>query len=56
MSDFWSDPSSIFTVYLYEQRRLWRDCADAQARLSLRWSPMRKVPYSHELAQFINCE
>ena len=23
-----------------EQRRLWRDCADAQAYLSLRWSHM----------------
>ena len=27
-------------VHVCEQRRLWWDCADAQARLSLRWSPM----------------
>ena len=37
---FWSDPSSIFILHVYEQRRVWWDCADAQARLSLRWSPM----------------
>ena len=28
-------------LHVCEQRRLWRDCADAQARMSLRWSPMR---------------
>ena len=28
-------------LHVCEQRRLWRDCADAQARLSLRWSPIR---------------
>ena len=37
-----------------EQRRLWRDSTDAQARLSLRWSPMWYVPKSHELAQTRN--
>ena len=32
MSDFWSDPSSTSVLYVCEQRRLCRDCADAQAR------------------------
>ena len=41
MSAFWSAPSSTSILHVCEQRRLWRDCADAQARLSLRWSPMR---------------
>ena len=27
-------------LHVCEQRRLWRDCTDAQARLSLRWSPI----------------
>ena len=40
MSDFWMDPSSTSILHVCEQRRLWRDCADAQARLSLRWLPM----------------
>ena len=40
MFDFWSDPSSTSILHVCEQRRLWRDCADAQAHLSLRWSPM----------------
>ena len=40
MSDFWSYLSSTSILYVCEQRRLWRDCANAQARLSLRWSPM----------------
>ena len=40
MSDFWSGPSSTSVLHVCEQRRLWRDCVDAQARLSLRWSPM----------------
>ena len=38
--DFWSDPSPTSIVHVYDQRRLWRDCANAQARLSLRWSPV----------------
>ena len=49
MSVFWSDSSSTSIIQLSEQRRLWRDCADVQDRLSLRWSPM----WSHELAHFI---
>ena len=40
-SYFWSDPSSTSIRYVCEQRRLWRDCVDAQSRLSLRCSPMR---------------
>ena len=40
MSDFWPDPSSTSILYVCEQRRRWLDCADAQARLSLRCSPM----------------
>ena len=47
---FWSDPSSTSIFHVCEQRRLWRDCANAQARLSLRCSPMWQVPFSHELA------
>ena len=43
-SDFWSDPSSTSIFHVREQRRLWRDCADAHARLSLRWSHMWLVP------------
>ena len=38
-SDFWSYPSSTSILYVCEQQRLWRDCADAQSRLSLRCSP-----------------
>ena len=34
MSDFWSDTSSVSILHVCEQRRLWRDYADAQARLS----------------------
>ena len=40
MSDNWSDPSSTSILHVYEQPSLWRDSADAQAHLSLRWSPM----------------
>ena len=43
-SDFWSGPSSTSIRYVCEQRRLWRDCSDAQSRLSLRCSPMRYLP------------
>ena len=39
-SEFWSDPSTTSILHACERRRLWRDCADAQARLSLRWSLM----------------
>ena len=38
LSAFWF--SFYLHIHVCEQRRLWRDCADAQARLSLRWSPM----------------
>ena len=40
ISDSWSDPSSTSILHVYEQRKLWRDCANAQAHLSLRWLPM----------------
>ena len=35
-------PSSTCTSILHDckQQRLWQDCTDVQARLSLRWSPM----------------
>ena len=33
-----SEGSSWFTACMSEQRRFWRDCADAQARLNLRCS------------------
>ena len=32
MSNFLSDPSSTSILHVCEQRRLWRDCADAHAR------------------------
>ena len=40
--DVWFLVGPLFTsiVHVCEQRRLWRDCANAQARLSLRWSSM----------------
>ena len=37
-SGFLSEGSSWLTAYMSEQRRFWRDCADAQARLNLRCS------------------
>ena len=37
-SSFLSEGSSWLTAWMSEQRRFWRDCADAQARLNLRWS------------------
>ena len=39
--DFWilADPLSTI-LHVCRQRRIWRGCADAQTRLSLRWSPM----------------
>ena len=37
-SGFLSEGSSWFTACMSEQRRFWRDCADAQARLNLRCS------------------
>ena len=55
MSDFWSDHSSTSILYVCEQRRLCRDCADAQALLSLCWSPMWYVcvPFPFEPAHEI---
>ena len=35
-----------------KQRRLWRDCADAQARLRVRDLHMRLLPKSHNMARF----
>ena len=43
MSDVWSDLSSTSILYVCEQRRLWRDRADVQARLSILWLPMWEV-------------
>ena len=40
-SGFLSESSSWLTAYMSEQRRFWRDCADAQARLNLRCSHRR---------------
>ena len=40
-SDFLSEGSSWLTAYMSEQRRFWRACADAQARLNLRCSHRR---------------
>ena len=37
-SGFLSEGSSWLTAFISEQRRSWRDCADAQARLNLRCS------------------
>ena len=37
-SGFLSEGSSWLTACMGEQRRFWRDCADAQARLNLRCS------------------
>ena len=40
-SSFLSEGSSWLTAFMSEQRRFWRDCADAQARLNLRCSHRR---------------
>ena len=45
-SGFLSEGSSWLNACMSEQRRLWRDCADAQARLNLRCSHRRLVPNS----------
>ena len=42
-SDFWWDPSSTSTLHVCEKRKLWWDCEDAQARLSLPWSPISTI-------------
>ena len=51
MSDFWSDSSSTSILHVCEQRRLWRDCADAQARLCLRCHLCDKY---HNLMSWLN--
>ena len=40
-SGFLSEGTSSLTACMSEQRRFWRDCADAQARLNLRCSHRR---------------
>ena len=40
-SGFLSEGSSWLTTCMSEQRRFWRDCADAQARPNLRYSHRR---------------
>ena len=40
-SGFLSEGSSWLTACISEQRRLWQDCVDAQARLNLRCSHRR---------------
>ena len=50
-SGFPSEVSSWLTACMSEQRRFWRDCADAQARLNLRCSHTRQVPNSLGAAQ-----
>ena len=40
-SDFLSEGSSWLIACMSEQRRFWRDCANAQARLNLRCSHRR---------------
>ena len=45
-SGFLSEGSSRLSACMSEQRRFWRDCADAQARLNLRCSHRRLVPNS----------
>ena len=44
---FLSDPLSTSILHMCEHRRLWRDCANVQARLSLRWSPIHKYMYQN---------
>ena len=40
MSNFWLDLLSTSILHMCKQQRLWRDCRDVQAHLSLRWLPM----------------
>ena len=44
-------PTSTTLLCVCEQPILWRDCAHAQARLSIGYSQMRYVPKFHGLAQ-----
>ena len=50
MSYVWSDASSTSILHVCEQRRLWRDCADAQARLS-----RRLCDKYHNLMSWLKC-
>ena len=52
MSDFWLDPSSTSILHVCKQRRLWWDCTDAQARLSLRCCLWDKY---HNLMSWLIC-
>ena len=52
-SGFLSEGSSRVTACMSEQRRFWRDCADAQARLNLRCSHRRQVPNSLDAVHFV---
>ena len=50
-SGFLSEGSFWLTACMSEQRRFWRDSADAQARLNLRCSHRRWVPNSLDAVQ-----
>ena len=52
-SGFLSEGSSWLTAYMSEQWRFWRDCADAQARLNIRFSHRRQVPNSLDAVHII---
>ena len=52
-SCFLSEGSSWLTACMSEQRRFWRDCADAQARLNLRCSHRWYLPNSLDAVQII---
>ena len=52
-SGFLSEGSSWLIACMSEQRRFWRDCADAQACLNLRCSHMRLVPNSLDAVQML---
>ena len=43
------DASSRSLLHVCKQQRLWRDCAYAQSRQRLCWSPMWWVPFSNVL-------
>ena len=50
---FLSESSSWHTACMSEQRRFWRDCADAQAHLNVCCSHRRWVPNSLDVVHFI---
>ena len=47
-----SEPSSTSIYYVNKQQRLWRDCTDEQAHLSLPCLPVWLVCFSHGPAQW----